>query len=140
MGFYLTFDVGIAILSVLATVLFSYVITKRRDLRLWLPAYVLITIGQVIAPFSLEKGDILNTMQLMFSLIGVFLIVAIVFNEYRMLSRGNVSLMKSAVFLAMTPAAMLSNPVIFAHRDSRMNIRVVVPQFFLLWEVLVEAS
>ena len=135
MGFYLTFDVGIAILSILATILFTYVVTKRRDLRLWLPAYVLITIGQVIAPFSLEKGDILNTMQLMFSLIGVFLIVAIVFNEYRMLSRGNVGLRKSAVLMAITPAAMstLSISVI-------MLIVVIISLFLIIKVYLIKRT
>ena len=78
MGLYLTFDIGIAVLSVAATVLFSYAVTKRRDLRIWLPAYVLITLGQIIAPFSLEKSDLANTAQLMFSLIGVILIPMLV--------------------------------------------------------------
>ena len=129
MGLYLTFDIGIAVLSVIATVLFSYVVTKRRDLRLWLPAYALITLGQVIAPFSLEKGDILNTIQLLCSLIGVVLIVGIVFNEYRILTRDNISFKKNAVLMAIAPAAM--STLTF----SAIMLVVVIVSLFLIIKV-----
>jgi len=130
---YLTFDIGIAILSALATGLFSYVVTKRRDLRIWLPAYLLITIGQIIAPFSLEKGDILNTLQLMCSLLGVFFIVGIVFREYRMLSRSNKKLKKSATIMAVAPAAVSTLSI-----SSIMLVIVIVSLFLIIRIYLIK--
>ena len=49
-------DICIAILAVMSTLIFVYAVYKRRDLISWLPAYVTIAIGQVAAPFSVEKG------------------------------------------------------------------------------------
>ena len=111
MGIYLTWDISITILSIIATGLFAYVVTKRRDLRPWLPAYVFIMIGQLVAPFTLESGDIANTLNLIFSLLGIFVIVGVVIREYREMTRSsntNAKNLKKNVIMTVAPTAVMT--------------------------------
>jgi len=107
MGIYLTLDIGTTILSIVGTGLFAYVVTKRRDLFPWLPAYFLIMLGQLMAPFSVEKGDAANTVQMIFSLLGIFVIIAVVIREYqKTIIRNEGKHLKKIAILTMAPGAM----------------------------------
>jgi predicted nucleic acid-binding Zn-ribbon protein len=108
MGIYLTLDIGTTILSIIGTGLFAYVVTKRRDLFPWLPAYFLIMLGQLMAPFSIEKGDAANTVQMIFSLLGIFVIIWVVIREYQktIIRSNNKNKLKINALLTMAPGAM----------------------------------
>ena len=95
---YLTIDIGNAIVSLLASGIFAYAIYKRRDLIQWFPAYFMIAIGQVFQVFSSEKGDNFNTISLMFSVIGVILILVAVYFEYRALNKGKKKINRLFIF------------------------------------------
>ena len=120
-------DVCIAILAVMGTLTFTYAVYQRRDLRSWLPAYGTIAIGQVAAPFSVEKGDLPNTLSLMLSLGGVLIIIVAVFIEYRKSfhkSRKN----SKQILMQVTPAAITSTISI----SSVMLVIIIIGIFMLL--------
>lgn len=126
MNEYFILDICIAILAVMATLVFGYAVYKRRDLMSWLPAYTTIAIGQVAAPFSVEKGDLPNTLSLMLSLGGVLIIIVAVFIEYRKTfnkkSKGS-----KQIFMQATPTAIISTISI-----SSIMLAIIIIGIFML--------
>jgi methyl-accepting chemotaxis protein len=127
MNEYFILDVCIAILAVMGTLTFTYAVYKRRDLTSWLPAYATIAIGQVAAPFSIEKGDLPNTLSLMLSLGGVLIIIVAVFFEYRKAFRKSRKDSKQ-ILLQATPAAITSTISI----SSVMLVIIIIGIFMLI--------
>lgn len=120
-------DICIAILAVMGTGTFTYAVYQRRELISWLPAYATIAIGQVAAPFSVEKGDIPNTLSLMLSLGGVLIIIVAVFIEYRKtFHKGREN--PKQILMQATPAAIISTISI----SSVMLVIIVIGIFMLV--------
>ena len=120
-------DICIAILAVMGTLTFTYAVYQRRDLISWLPAYTTIAIGQVAAPFSVEKGDIWNTLSLMLSLGGVLIIIVAVFFEYRKtFHKGKVG--SKQILMQVTPAAISSTISI----SSVMLVIIIIGMYMLV--------
>jgi len=111
----------------MGTLTFTYAVYQRRDLISWLPAYATIAIGQVAAPFSLEKGDLPNTLSLMLSLGGVLIIIVAVFFEYRKTFHKSKKGSKQ-VLMQVTPAAITSTISI----SSVMLVIIIIGIFMLL--------
>jgi methyl-accepting chemotaxis protein len=78
---YFLVQIGQAILSVVATTNFLLVCIKRRDLLSWFFAYLSLTIGLVISPFS-STSTFLELISSVFYLLSAILIVIAVFREY----------------------------------------------------------
>lgn len=107
MNEYFILDVCVAILGVIGTITFAYAVYKRRDLISWLPAYTIITIGQIASPFSIEKGDLPNTLSLMLSLIGVLIVILAVFFEYRKVFHKS-RMGSKQILMQVAPTAIIS--------------------------------
>jgi methyl-accepting chemotaxis protein len=107
MNEFFIFDVCVAILSIIGTITFAYAVYKRRDLISWLPAYTIITFGQIASLFSTAKGDLPNTLSLMLSLAGVFIVIVAVFFEYRkVFHKGRIE--TKQILMQVAPATMIS--------------------------------
>jgi len=66
-----------SILIVIATIIFSLVCVKRRDLLTWLPFYFLLSIGLILINFEslFENISLISNAFIMFSVISIFLAV-----------------------------------------------------------------
>jgi hypothetical protein len=127
MNEYFILDICIAILAVMGTLTFTYAVYQRRDLISWLPAYITIAIGQVAAPFSVEKGDFPNTLSLMLSLGGVLIIIVAVFIEYRKTFH-KVKVNSKQILMQVTPAAISSTISI----STVMLVIIIIGIFMLI--------
>ncbi len=104
----LEFDACLVTLSAVATCFISFVIiTKRRDLIMWLPTYVLIGLSQIFTPLSLQTGDFFYSIKLVFSLSAVVIIIFVIFYEYYLtfLKKGKI---KKGMLMGLTSSAISS--------------------------------
>ena len=85
------------VITVAATIIFSIICTKRRDLLAWLPTYVFLSIGFILANFGSlwEEISIIYYGFIMLSVISIF--VAVVKEYYYMFIKSNKPVNKSAI-------------------------------------------
>ena len=100
------------VISIVASVIMAYVCTKRKDLKLWLGAYIAIVIGMTFSAIStaLNPGGEELTSNIFYTLAIIIIFIAI-FNEYYhtfIKDKANKFKFKHAI-----TAAVIINPVIF---------------------------
>ncbi|TFF99277.1 MAG: hypothetical protein EU542_09200, partial [Promethearchaeota archaeon] len=100
-----------AIIGVVAASIFVLVVQRRRDLRLWLPAYISVSIGLILSAINsvLNPGgqDLVSNI---FFAIAVIIIFIAIFNEYynTFVKKESNRLLKTS----MIGAAITVNPII----------------------------
>ncbi|MFX1595197.1 MAG: sensor histidine kinase [Promethearchaeota archaeon] len=82
MSYYLTIKLSIMILYIFATIVFTIVCFKRRDLISWLFAYVAASLSEILRFMSQEDYDVPLLLSLSFSTLTLILIIFAVSREY----------------------------------------------------------